>query len=165
MKRKNEKVQWISPREAIQNAVVSLDRPEIKNFPNSIRKPIVGKPFTPFFVKYLHNKSAYFLVPWKHNEKVAFIIQINARTGQFAGITFFEKMQRDPIIPEASASNCATAAYPTENFVSKGLVWKPCRESTTPLRPFYLFESENLSIFVDMNCKIFTFLTPLGKGG
>lgn len=161
---KDNKETWISPEKAIKNAINSLDRVEIKKPPNSISKMIDGTPSPPFFVRRLLKKSAYFLVPWKYNEKVAFIIQINARNGQFEGITFFNKRRKSLIISSESALDCAKKAYPKESFVNKGLVWKPCRESTTPISPFHLFESENLRVFVGMNCKTYRFLTRLGKG-
>lgn len=157
---------WISPEEAVQKAIDSLGRDEITHPPHPTPKIGRATPTTPFFVKRLDvENSAYFLVPWMEKNKVALIMQIDARNGEFQGVSIFEKVKESPIISHDLASECARTAYPSASFIDRGLVWKPCEESTDPFNPFYLLEFGDSKVYVTMNCTVLTSLTPLGKGG
>lgn len=157
---------WISPEEAILKAIDSIRKDEIQKPPHSAPKIRNGTPSTPFFVKRIDKEnSAYFLVPWMDEDKVTLIVQINATNGEFQAVSIFEKMKESPIISCDSALKCAKTAYPKASFINRGLVWKPCEESTDPFNPFYLLEFGDSRVYVSMKCTILTSLTPLGKGG
>ncbi len=164
MKPASQRTNWISPEEAVQKSIDSMERAEVKNSLHLVCEIQESAPSTPFFVRFLLKESGYYLVPWICKKKVGFLIQINAETGEFEAISFFKNMRKSPVISPKSALRCAKKVFPDESFVEKGLVWTPCRESTTPTSPFYLFESSNLVVFVDMDCRTFRSLTPLGKG-
>ncbi|MFX1325289.1 MAG: hypothetical protein ACFE8N_10040, partial [Promethearchaeota archaeon] len=55
--------------------------------------------------------------------------------------------------------------YPNYILNEPNLVWKPCRESTSPIRPFFQVNYQRGTLFVDMEGSVYEDLTPLGKGG
>ena len=106
-----------------------------------------GEPGAARLVERLDGGPAYYLVPWGK----AGIVQVDAGTGGVLGVTLFQQPAESPLLPAIEGAR---------------LVWQPCQESTSPVRPFYEVARPNgRTSYVDMSGRVLDRLTPLGKGG
>lgn len=121
---------------------------------------------TPLLVERIDkSNSAYYLVPWEITEGIVFLIEIDAKEGHLLGIVTYPKPIKFLFLSRSKALEAVSAKFPHYTFVKPKLVWKPCQESTSPIRPFYQIQFQKGNIYVDMEGLIYGDLTPLGKGG
>ena len=160
------KEKWIDGNVAVDIAKHSileygLDRDPAVEF--SIQN---GCPSTPLFVERLDEpENAYYLIPWMMSGDVIFVVEVDAVSGIMLGTITFQEPTPSPFLMPEKALDCVAQKFPQYTFGKPRLVWKPCRESTSPIRPFYEIPFEKGVLYVDMDGLIFTELTPLGYGG
>ena len=76
------------------------------------------------------------------------------------------RLNIDPgYISEAKLILATTKNYSQIRLDEARLIWRPCRESTTPYRPLYQIPTSTGFIYVDMDGNIIRKLTPFGLGG
>ena len=125
-----------------------------------------GHPKTPLLVERLDDPgAAYYLIPWLDAKGVVFIVEVDAVSGTMLGATTFPKPTPSPFLTPKKALECAARGFPQHKFGKPRLVWRPCRESTSPVRPFYQISFGTGVLYVDMNSSVFQKVTPLGRGG
>jgi hypothetical protein len=137
-----------------------------------IRDPAValaiqsGRPGTPLLVERLDEpESAYYLIPWMTTEGVVFVVEVDASSGVMLEATTFPKPTLSPFLTPSEALDYVAQKFPGRTFGEPRLVWRPCRESTRPMRPFYQIPFDKGVLYVDMDGSIFPEPTPLGFGG
>lgn len=134
--------------------------------PNVARAIQTGYPGTPLLVERLDEpKNAYYLVPWMVAEGVVFVAQVDASRGAMLGARTSPKPTSSPFLTPEEALSHAARKFPHYVFGNARLAWRPCRESTSPIRPFYQIPFTQGVLYVDMDGSILLELTPLGLGG
>ena len=127
-----------------------------------------GHPGAPYLVERLDRPGrAYFLVPWieVEGEGAVLLVEVDATSGAMLGVTALSAPDPSPLLTSEQALGCAERDLPGYTFTGCQLVWQPCRESTSPSRPFYRIRHEGGAIYVDMAGITYQNLTPLGHGG
>ncbi len=125
-----------------------------------------GYPGSALLVKRLDKpENAYYLIPWVITEGVVFVVEVDANSGIMLGTTTFPKPSPSPFLTPDEAKDCVVRKFPQRKFGNPRLVWRPCRESTSPIRPFYEIPVNKDFLYVDMDGLIVLELTPLGLGG
>ena len=125
-----------------------------------------GHPRAPLLVERLDEPgNAYYLIPWLITEGVVFVVEVDAASGVMLGATTFPKPTPSPFLTPDEALDCAAREFPQHTFGKPRLVWRPCRESTSPVRPFYQISFDKGVLYIDMDSSIFQELTSLGRGG
>lgn len=139
----------------------SLDRdPSVKSALKT------GHPETPLLVERLDRPGdAYYLVPWRIKEGVVFIVEVDAATGAMLASSTFPNPIPSPFLLPEEAAHFAAREFPQYTLGKPRLVWKPCRESTSSMRPFYQIPCDHGFLYVDMDGSTLLELTPLGLGG
>lgn len=134
--------------------------------PNVARAIHTGYPGTPLLVERLDEpKNAYYLVPWMVAKGVVFVTQVDASSGTMLGVRTFPKPTSSPFLTPEDALSYAARKFPHYVFGNARLAWRPCRESTSPIRPFYQIPFAQGVLYVDMDGSVLLELTPLGLGG
>jgi hypothetical protein len=125
----------------------------------------------------------YYLAPWERNDRIAALVDIDARFGVFKSIRVVTEPARDWSIGGASTTRLRDAlaksvdgktfelpeeqgrfrVFPGTYCIPPVLVWKPCRESWSPHLPFYHVVVGGHSLYVRIDGPIFTHLTT-GRG-
>jgi hypothetical protein len=119
-----------------------------------------GEPGLPRLVERLDGGPAYYLVPWEAPGGTAGLVQIEAGQGGVLGVTPFQRPGPSPLLAPEQARDAAAGGEVLR------LVWQPCQESTSPVRPFYeIARADGRRSYVDMSGRALDRLTPLGRGG
>lgn len=127
---------------------------------------VKGKPKSALLVRRLDDPHlSYYLVPWESNKGVGLIARVDAATAEFLGVATFMSPTPFPFITAENALDLVIQKFNRKIKSKPILVWKPCRESTSPQRPFYQIPYSDSYVYVDMNGIIYSELTPLGLGG
>jgi hypothetical protein len=120
----------------------------------------------PLFVKRLDEPNrGYYLVPWISKAGVTLIIEVDAMTGTMS--SFFPLPQAMPSLA-MNAEQAIAAVSDKLGRQATGepqLVWRPCRESSSPVRPFYQIKTAEGDVYVNMDGKVYTRLASFEKGG
>jgi hypothetical protein len=157
---------WIDPVDAVDVARrgihdYGLDRDPIVAF--TIQN---GCPMTPLLVERVDKREqAYYLIPWLITEGVVFVAEVDAASGVMLGATTFSKPAPSPFLTIDEAFDIVGRKFPQRATGESRLVWRPCRESTSPMYPFYQIPFDKGFLYVNMEGSIFTELTPLDLGG
>lgn len=166
MKNNRSGDQFIDIAAAIQSAEIGMSKlipPKNSEISAFLSK---SKPISALFVKRLDTpEQSYYLIPWKSSKGIGLIAQVNATSGVFLGVAEYRKPIAFPFISADRALSIANQIVSGEPIGSPVLVWKPCRESTNPQRPFYQIAYKNKNIYVDMDGNVLSNLSPLGRGG
>ncbi len=107
----------------------------------------------------------YYLVIAKTELRTTYVLQIDADDASLMSITPLSESSTYQILSKDEALRIlrGQTAYP--DLMNARLVWHPCRESANPIYPFYEFTSDGKHVYVDMNGRIYSELTPLAFGG
>ncbi|MEA2563288.1 MAG: hypothetical protein QOH06_4792 [Acidobacteriota bacterium] len=126
----------------------------------------LGEPGVPRLVERLDGGPAYYLVPWGTASIVQGIVQVDAGQGGVLGVTLFQQPVADPLLSPEQALETAAGGDLDTTLHGVRLVWQPCQESTSPVRPFYeVVWADGRRAYVDMSGRTLDRLTPLGRGG
>jgi hypothetical protein len=123
-----------------------------------------GSPGTPMFVTGLDLASDYYLIPWLENGRVRLVVEIDAADGSLRSLAPVPQAGAYTLLSPEAALNILARRYPRNTFGKPRLVWAPCRESTSPLLPFYEIPSGGGILYVDFSGRVWPELTPLGRG-
>jgi len=157
---------WIDKAAAVDAARRGIRDYALAKDPNVAITIQTGNPGTPLLVERLDEPvNAYYLVPWMVAEEVVFVVQVDASSGTMIGATIFPKPIQSPFLTPEEAIHYAARKFPHYVFGNARLVWRPCRESTSLVRPFYQIPFTEGVLYVDMDGSILLELTPLGLGG
>jgi len=124
--------------------------------------------------------SFYYIVPLQTAGVTALIILVNARTGEFMQ-SAIRAAEKDDLLADWVDRSAASKLVigkkvdlpedsgaihfrPEATCQSPALVWKPCRESYSPLYPFHLFTTGAPQIYVRTDGEVFTELHDGGRG-
>ena len=156
---------WIDAEAAIQVALRGIEKIDLTLL-QSAEPTAIGSPRRALLVTRLDQaESAYYLVPWESEEGVGLIARVDAAAGEMLGAATVSSPTPYPFLSSERAVEILRCVYPTHEIGEPRLVWKPCRESTSPFRPLFQFRGKDESIYMDMDGGVFKALTPLGRGG
>jgi len=121
---------------------------------------------TPLLVKRLDAPGlSYYLVPERSPAGIAAIAQVDASTGSLQSVARLPQPVPQMIISPRQAAEAASDSIGRRLTGAPELVWQPCRESSSPLRPFYRVRAAEHDLFVSIDGQVYEELTPFGKGG
>lgn len=144
-----------------------------------------GHAGTPLLVRRLDRADDYYyLSPWEGERGVTGFVETDARFGLFKSLRvlaapttewlvggksnahFHDRIVRllDGKRFELPENKGRFTVFHGTYCISPSLVWKPCRESWSPHLPFYHIVIGTNSLYVRLDGKVFTTLTP-GSGG
>jgi len=109
-------------------------------------------------------ERSFYLAPWRDKRGVVLVAQVDAASGALNSLAVLPEPVGEVVISKERARSLVMA----ERGGVAGdpqLVWRPCRESMSPLQPLYRVPIEEGAAFVAMDGTIHDRLTPLGKGG
>jgi hypothetical protein len=137
-------------------------------------------PGKPVLIKHLGFKNKYYyLTPVMDNNKTIYsIVSNDARYGNFreagyasqAGSSLsFQQLTKNEIykILEENfnlSEGASIKLFKNTIVINPMMVWKPCRESLSPLVPFYLVHVGEENLYVRMDGEVFKKLTPARFG-
>ena len=125
-----------------------------------------GRPGPPLLVEHLAEAGVgYYLVPWNSARGTEILVRIDASSGTFLGLVELTQPSAEPFLSADEALVRARAEVPDIDSTVPHCVWRPCRQSTTPFRPFYRVSHESGTLYVDMDGVVHQGLTNLGRGG
>lgn len=166
MSKANANETWIDATAAVDAARRGILEYGLERDPAVALTIQSGYPGTPLLVERLDKpESARYLIPWMITEGVVFVAEVDASSAVLLGVTTLPKPTSSPFLTSDEALNCATRKFPRHTFGKPRLVWQPCRQSTSPMRPFYQIPFDKGILYVDMDGSIFLEPTPLGFGG
>lgn len=156
----------ITTEEAIKAAMRGVRDYGLERNPDIVSAISIGKPDTPLLVKRLDVlKQAYYLVPWVIEEGTVLIAEVDASNGSMRSAARLPKAVPHLFLSPDEALTLVSRKFPSQKLGKPLLVWQPCRETTSPLRPLYEIPYEDGILYVDMDGSIFSSLTPLNLGG
>ncbi len=109
--------------------------------------------------------ESYYLISWTVEELTVAIVQVNAITGSFLGVSTLANPAKSPFLSIEEARKKAALANNRRNYGVPRYIWQPCRESTNPTNPFCEVPYDNGVVYVTMTGEVLSELTPLGRGG
>lgn len=147
---------------AAQNAVRQLRGHDHQALAEAIASAVLQ---TPVFVRMLDRPNqSYYLAPWRSARGIVAIVQVDAASGAMRSAAMFPEPLVELLLPKDRARSLARAAgWPATG--EPELVWRACRESTSPFHPLYRFESGQGEVYVTTNGMVCDRLTSLGRGG
>lgn len=156
----------ITTEEAIEAAMRGVQNYDLKKNPDIASSISIGKPGTPLLIKRLDvSKRAYYLVPWVIEEGTVLIVEVDASNGSMRSATHLPKAVPHLFLSPGEALTLVSRKFPSQKLGKPHLVWQPCRETTSSLRPLYEIPYEDSILYVGMDGSIFSSLTPLNLGG
>ena len=157
--------EWIDEAAAIRAAKHALRRQEFLG-EHAAQAAREGRPGKPVLVERLDKAGVcYYLIPWNTGLGTELIVRVDASTGKLLGVVQRVEPTASPFLSAREALVQARAELPEVEFGLPRCFWFPCRQSTTPIRPFYEFPFEGGALYVDMDGVVYRKLTPLGPGG
>lgn len=161
-----DNVPWISPEGAINAAATGLAEYRLNTDPTVGSILMNGRAGRPLLVERLDKpRSAYFLIPWMIQRKVALLVEVDALSGELLSASALAEPTSELIMSEDDALEAANRAFPEYTFGSPRLVWRPCQESTTSTRPFFQIPYQRGVVYVSMDGSVLRELSDLGLGG
>jgi len=106
---------------------------------------------------------AYYLVPWERSGGVVLVVQVDAESGEMTTAAALPTP-----LPSLLMSPADAQARVAERFTVSGpphLVWKPCRETMSPLQPLCAVPTDRGEVYVTIDGTVHTTLTEPGRGG
>lgn len=157
--------EWIDEAAAIRAAKHALCRQELLG-EHAVQAAREGRPGKPVLVERLDKAGVgYYLIPWNTALGTELIVRVDASTGKLLGVVQIVEPTASHFLSAREALVRARAELPGVEFGLPRCSWFPCRQSTTPIRPFYEFPFEDGALYVDVDGVVYRKLTPLGRGG
>jgi len=156
----------ISPAEAVTAAARALKELDLRTNANMAHALAGAHVGPPLFVKRLDVPDRdYYLVPWENEDGITLVMELYASAGSLAGAAPLKKPVRHITLSPKQAIAAVAQSTGREPAGEPQLVWRPCRESPSPMRPFYRIATETGELFVSPEGQVYTTLTPFGRGG
>lgn len=124
-----------------------------------------GRTGEPLLVARLDGTGHYWLVPWYDQGAITAVVQVDAASGRMlsAGRLPVPVQRIVPAPAEAAEAVARQCGQPPSGELR--LVWRPCRESSSPLAPLYEVPTASGEVFVAVDGSVHRSLTPFGRGG
>ena len=151
----------ISEQQALDAAKISLAKYCYSSNP-SLPEP---QPVCAYLVGNLLVIGDYYLVTAESDFQTTHVLQIDADSGFLMSITPVSTNATYHILSIEEALRIVREVTGIPYEPVGRLVWRPCRESTNPIFPFYEFSLNENHIYVDISGRIYSELTPLAFGG
>jgi hypothetical protein len=159
-------IDLIAPSEATEAAIRGIRKYGLESDPGIAAAVSDGQPGVPLLIKrFGQQEGYYYLIPWLTKEGTALIAEVDANNGMMGSVSSLAKPIPHLFLEPDKAINIVSRKFPGRKFGKPLLVWRPCRETTSPLRPLYEIPFEGGVLYVDMDGAVFPSLTPLGLGG
>ena len=156
---------WINEAAATQAAEQALHGQKLLD-EQAVQAARDGHPGQPVLVERRDDEDRdYYLVPWNTERGTELIVRIGAASGEFLGVVHVADPTASHFLNADEALARAREELPGVEFDAPRCVWFPCRQSTTPMRPFYEFQFDGGTLYVDLEGIVYRELTPLGLGG
>lgn len=107
----------------------------------------------------------YFLVPWQSADGIHLIVQVSAKTGSMLGAAQLDRPVLQMVMSDSEALRIAKLESGRPITDKPILMWRPCRESSSPYQPFYRIRTQDGDRFIGSDGSIHPALTPFEKGG
>jgi len=107
----------------------------------------------------------YYLVPWQDSRGVVLVVQVDASTGKMLSAAALPIPLPSLVMSPAEARHLAKTHLNRRVTGEPALVWRPSRESASPLQPFYYVPTEGGDAYITVNGSVYQRLTPFGMGG
>lgn len=108
----------------------------------------------------------YYLVPWRDGRGIVAVVQIDAESGTMASVAVLPKPLERLMVTPDEARQAVSKRLGQRALGRPELVWRPCRETASPLQPVYRVTTEGGgTAFVGVDGSVYLGLTPFGKGG
>lgn len=105
------------------------------------------------------------MVPWHDARGIVFVVQIDGETGAMSSAAVLAT-PLPRLAPGPDEAGRVVEDRLGDTVVGEPeLVWRPCRESTSPWQPFYRVPLAAGEAFVGVDGSVFRHLTSLGRGG
>ena len=151
---------------AVEAAKRGLETFRLQRSPGVASALTTAKAGAPIFVTRLDDPNRdYYLVPWLEDRGIVLIVQVDASTGAMSSATPLPKPLPRLVSSPNEARRVVLEALNRRSTGEPRLVWRPCRESSSPLQPFYQVSTEKGDVFVGVDASVYASLTPFGKGG
>lgn len=107
----------------------------------------------------------YYLVPWQDQRGVVLVAQVDASSGEMSSAAVLPTPLPSIVMSPAEARRIVEARLKLRVTGEPILVWRPSRESASPLQPLYRVEVDGGEAFVGVDGSVYRSLTLFGKGG
>jgi hypothetical protein len=152
----------ISSVAAAQAAERGLERIDLNGNPDVAAAHRGGHAGVPLFVARLDQPDRhYYLVPWVAERGITLLVQVDASSGEMSSFAVLPVPVRQLVMSPDEAKRAAEARLGRRATGDPKLVWRPSRESASPLQPLYQVPMENGQAFVGVHHG----LTSFGRGG
>ena len=156
----------ITPAEAVQAAGRGLREIDPDKNADVAAASTGGHAGGPLLVTRLDEPGRdYYLVPWQDQRGILVIIQVDASTGEMSSAAALHTPLPRLVMSPSDACRALETQLNKRVIGQPKLVWQPCRESASPLQPFYHIMTEGGDAFVTVGGSVYRSLTPFGKGG
>lgn len=143
-----------------------LKKTELEKDPRVTFALMNGNAGDPIFVRRLDAPDRdYYIVPWVSAAGINLIVQVNAITGIMSAAAPLNRPLQQLVISGLEAMRIASRESDQPVMAEPVLVWRPCRESSDPLQPFYQIKLKDGECFIGSDGAFYTTLTPFGQGG
>ena len=156
----------ISPAEAAQAAERGLRKIDTDKNADVAAASAGGSAGVPLLVVRLDEPGRdYYLVPWQDQHSILLVIQVDGSTGEMLSVAAQPNRLPELVMSPREACEAVEVQLQERVIGQPKIVWRPCRESASPLQPFYQIVTEGGDAFVTADGSVYRTLTPFGKGG
>lgn len=156
---------WIEKEIAVEIAKAAVTEFGLSKSPKIANALKYGHPEKPLLVERLDKPGfAYYLISWRITEGVIFIVELDASNGNVLEVRNFPTPTPSPFLSPDEALDYVKNIINGSSFETPYLVWQPCKESTSPMNPFYKIIYDDGAIYVGMHKNLFHNPTPLVLG-
>jgi hypothetical protein len=156
----------ISPAAAKQAAERGLQNFDRVGNPDLVAAYAAGQAGVPLLVKRLDKTGGdYYLVPWEDARGIALVVQIDASSGEMSSAAVMPAPSSRLVIDPGDARDIVETRLKLRVIGEPKAVWRPSRESASPLQPLCHVPVQEGDVFVSLDGSTYRSLTPFGKGG
>lgn len=156
----------IDPATAIEAAKRGLDQLDANNTPAISAAYATGHAGKPALVARLDTAGqSYYLVPWQDEHGITLMIQVDAQNSTMSSLAVISPPSSSMMLSTETALHMASEQLGSNSLGEATLVWKACRETSSPFLPLYQIAFEDGHVFVSMSGGVFRQLTPFINGG
>ncbi len=110
-------------------------------------------------------ETYYYLVPWEDKTGILLVVQVDAGSGAMSSAAVMPTPLPRLVMTPEEARQVLSAWLGQPIIAEPQLVWRPSRESASPLQPLYHFQVDNGDAFVGVDGSVYRSLTSFERGG
>jgi len=107
----------------------------------------------------------YYLVPWETKRGIILVANVDALSGEMSSAGLLPTPLPRLVMSADDARRVVETRLNQLPIGEPALVWRPCRESASPLQPFYQLPMRSGDVYVGVDGEVYRALTPFGMGG